>query len=166
SAPHLSVFLYLLPHPPPTSPLFPYTTLFRSSPGPAGRAACPPACRGSPRPRARTGSPRPPRSRDRAGRSRTRRRARSLSRLQIVRGGDRDGARLGVGVQRRPHEAVDDGARMGDAQLLEQKGERLLQVGRHGLAHGGGKIPQPPLERPDRLLAGLVSELLLGVALL
>src|SRR3989440_7528657 len=43
---------------------------------------------------------------------------------------------------------------------------RLLQVGRHGLAHGGGKIPQPPLERPDRLLAGLVSELLLGVALL
>src|SRR2546421_8895891 len=36
---------------------------------------------------------------------------------------------------------------------------RLLQVGRHGLAHGGGKIPQPPLERPDRLQIGRAQRL-------
>src|SRR3989454_11209449 len=69
-------------------------------------------------------------------------------------------------LRRWPHVAVHDGARVGHAQLLEQERERPLEVGADRAAHVFGKIPQPPLERSDRLLAALVDELLLGIALL
>ena len=52
------------------------------------------------------------------------------------------------------------------AQLLEEKGERLLEIGADRGADLGRQIPEPALERPDRFLAALVDELLFGVALL
>src|SRR2546426_6795990 len=69
-------------------------------------------------------------------------------------------------LRRWPHVAVHDSARVGHAQLLEQERERPLEVGADRAAHVFGKIPQLPLERSDRLLAALVDELLLGIALL
>src|SRR2546429_6350536 len=53
-----------------------------------------------------------------------------------------------------------------DTELLEQEREVFLEVGRDRAADVGGHIPNAPLEPPDRLLAALVVELLLGVPLL
>src|SRR6266566_6233195 len=117
-------------------------------------------------PRERTGSPAPPRSPRRTGTARTRCSARSLARLEVVGRRHRDGARLRVRLERRPHEPIGDRPRVGHAQLLEQERERLLEVGADGRPHVGGQVPQALLERTDRLLATLVVELLLGIALL
>src|SRR3989475_7221679 len=147
-------------------------------PGHAAPAACPPDDDASRcPPRARTGSRSPPPRPSRAGTRRTpprprcprcprHPRARSFARLQVVRRRDRHRPRCGMRLQRWPHVAVRDGARVGHAQLLEQERERPLEVGADRAAHVFGKIPQPPLERSDRLLAALVDELLLGIALL
>src|SRR5437870_11873888 len=51
-------------------------------------------------------------------------------------------------------------------ELLEQEREGPLEIGRDRAADVGGQIPHAPLEGPDRLLAALVVELLLGVPLL
>src|SRR6266496_2838659 len=122
------------------------------------------------RPRARTGSRRPPRPPARRGTPRTSPcpplRARSFARLEVVRRVGRHRPRRRVGLQRRLDVPVHRRARARDAQLLEQKRERLLQVCPDPLAHVFGEIPHPPLERPHRLLAALVDELLLGGALL
>src|SRR3989441_10256460 len=147
-------------------------------PGHAAPAACPPDDDASRcRPRARTGNRSPPPRPSRAGTRRTpprprcprcprHPRGRSFARLQVVRRRDRHRPRCGMRLQRRPHVAVHDGARVSHAQLLEQERERPLEVGADRAAHVFGKIPQPPLERSDRLLAALVDELLLGIALL
>src|SRR3989441_5271800 len=147
-------------------------------PGHAAPAACPPDHHASRRPpRTRTGSRSPPPRPSRAGTRRTpprprcprcprHPRGRSFARLQVVRRRDRHRPRCGMRLQRWPHVAVHDGARVSHAQLLEQERERPLEVGADRAAHVFGKIPQPPLERSDRLLAALVDELLLGIALL
>src|SRR6266704_706954 len=150
--------------------------------GHAAPAASRPADGASPCPlRARTGNRSPPRRPSRAGTRRTPSRprprphlrrcphrchARSFARLQVIRRRDRHRPWRGMRLERRLHVAVHDGARVGDAQLLEQERERPLEVGGDRAARAFGKIPQPPLERSDRLLAALVDELLLGVALL
>src|SRR5206468_10630900 len=122
--------------------------------------ACATAWCGTPHPaRARTGTraPRPgPRP---AGRGRTLRPARSFSGLQIVRGRHRHRARLRVRLERRLDVAVGDRARPGDPELLEQKGERLLEVGRDRGTHVRRQVPHAALEGPDRLLAALVVKL-------
>src|SRR5438552_1205921 len=114
----------------------------------------------------RTGSPAPPRSPRRTGTARTRCSARSLARLEVVGCRHGDGARLRVRLERRPHEPIGDRPRVGHAQLLEQERERLLEVGGDGGPDIAGQVPQALLERTDRLLATLVVELLLGIALL
>src|SRR5438067_8814996 len=134
--------------------------------GRAIRAACGTASCGSLPPRGRTGTRAPPRSRRRTGTPQTRSRARSFARLQVVRSGHRHRAGPRMGLERRLDPAVDRAARVGDAQLLEQEGERVLEVPRDRRPHVRWEVPQAPLERPDRLLAALVDELLLGVALL
>jgi len=53
-----------------------------------------------------------------------------------------------------------------DVELLEQKGESALQVGGDRRADVLVQRPEVALERPDRLLPGLVVELLRGVAAL
>src|SRR5438552_777438 len=150
--------------------------------GHAAPAASRPADGASPcPPRARTGNRSPPLRPSRAGTRRTpgrprprprprrcphRYHARSFARLQVIRRRDRHRPWHGMRLERRLHVAVHDGARVGDAQLLEQERERPLEVGGDRAACAFGKIPQPPLERSDRLLAALINELLLGVALL
>src|SRR6059036_1050699 len=135
--------------------------------GRATRAACATAWCGTPRPaRARTGSRAPPADPGPAETARTPRPARSLAGLQIIRRGYRYRTWLGVRLQRRLDEAVGDRACARDTELLEQEREVLLEVGRDRAADVGGQIPHAPLERPDRLLAALVIELLLGVPLL
>src|SRR6266516_2399279 len=137
----------------------------------SGPQTCATLCAGcSCRPRARTGSRPRPRPPARRGNRRTSPcpplRARSFARLEVVRGVGRDGPRRRVGLQRRLDVPVHRRARARDAQLLEQEGERFLEVSPDRLAHVFGEIPHPPLERPYRFLAALVDELLLGVALL
>src|SRR5205809_7543246 len=151
--------------PPPARPAhWPFRRRASSSPRIYGTlcAAC--SCR----PRARTGTRPPPRPPARRGRPRTTRRlrARSFARLEVVRRVSRYRARRRVGLQRRFHKPIHRRARTGDAQLLEQERERLLQVGPDRPAHVFGKIPHAPLERPHCFLAALVDELLLVVALL
>src|SRR5205807_1858350 len=131
------------------------------------RAACATVWYGTPRPaRARTGSRAPPPDPGPAETARTPRPARSLAGLQIIRRGYRYRTWLGVRLQRRLDEAVGDRACARDTELLEQEREVFLEVGRDRAADVGGQIPHAPLERPDRLLAALVVELLLGVPLL
>src|SRR5205807_7247769 len=131
------------------------------------RAACATVWYGTPRPaRARTGSRAPPPDPGPAETARTPRPARSLAGLQIIRRGYRYRTWLGVRLQRRLDEAVGDRACARDPELLEQEREVLLEVGRDRAAAVGGQIPHAPLERPARLLAALVVELLLGVPLL
>src|SRR5438105_3058169 len=134
---------------------------------PRARARGAPAWCATPRrPRERTGIPATPRSPRRTGTARIPCSARSLARLQVVGGRHRDRARLRVRLQRRPYEPIGDGTRVGHAQLLEQEGERLLEVGGDGRPDIARQVPQAPFERTDRLLAALVVELLLRVALL
>src|SRR5437016_13516310 len=131
------------------------------------RAACATAWSGTPRPaRARTGSRAPPPDPGPAETARTPRPARSLAGIYIIRRGYRYRTWLGVRLQRRLDEAVGDRACARDTELLEQERRVLLEVGRDRAAAVGGQIPHAPLERPDRLLAALVVELLFGVPLL
>src|SRR6266567_4664581 len=135
--------------------------------GRATRAACGTAWCGTPRrARARTGSRAPLPDPGPAGTARTPRPARSLAGLQIIRRRYRYRTWLRVRLQRRLDEAVGDRACARDPELLEQEREVLLEVGRDRAADVGGQIPHAPLERPDRFLAALVVELLLGVPLL
>src|SRR5436309_1326743 len=133
----------------------------------ATRAACATAWCGRPRPaRARTGTRARPPDPGQAGTARTPRPVRSFSRLQVIGRGHGDRAGLRVGLERRLDVAVGDRARPGDAELLEEKGEGLLEVGRDRGADVRRQVPQAPLERADRLLAALVVELLFGIPLL
>src|SRR5690348_3008061 len=77
--------------------------------------------------------------------------ARSFTRLHVVGRCDRDRARLRVRLQRGLDVAIGDGARIGDTQLLEQEGKRLLQIGRDGGPHVRRHVPQAALEGPDGL---------------
>src|SRR5882672_6128851 len=134
----------------------------------AGCAGACPVCGGCHhRPRAQTGSPRPPRRRCQAETTRTPPPScdRSFTRLGVVRRGHEGGARGRVGVEGWLHVLVGRLAGPLHAQLLEQEGERLLEVGPDGRPHALRQIPEPLLEGPDRLLAALIEELLLGVAL-
>src|SRR5436853_138322 len=69
-------------------------------------------------------------------------------------------------LQRRLDVAVGQRARVGDAELPEQEGERLLEVGGDRGADVRRQVPQAPFERADGFLAALVVELLLGVSFL
>src|SRR5687767_3606412 len=65
-----------------------------------------------------------------------------------------------------PYPARDDLPRALDAQLLEEEREPPLERVADRFAGAGGEVPQLRLEGADRLLAGLVEELALGLALL
>src|SRR3954468_13273408 len=127
-------------------------------------------CAASSRPArwARTRIPPPRRARCRRGRTQSRpphRYGRSFARLRVVRRRHQRRTGRRVGREFRFHVAVGQRARSLDAQLLEQEGERLLEIRADGSAHIGRQIPEASLERTDRFLAALIDELLLGVAL-
>src|SRR4029079_4322706 len=60
--------------------------------------------------------------------------------------------------------AVDQLARAGDTELVEEVAELRTQVAGDLRGMLVGERPELALERPDRLLPGLVEELLLGLA--
>ena len=68
-------------------------------------------------------------------------------------------------VEFRFHVPIRDRPRALHPQLLEQECERLLEIGADARANVLGQVPEATLERADRLLATLVEELLLAVAL-
>src|SRR5512141_2217852 len=70
----------------------------------------------------------------------------------------KSGGRLDVSRHEIP------GAR--DAELFEEKGELLLERVADRLPRSGREVPELLFEPPDRLLAGLVEKLTLGLALL
>src|SRR5574337_2086064 len=69
-----------------------------------------------------------------------------------------------VMLHRRLHVTVHEPRRAVHVELLEQEREGALQVRRDGGPDVGGKRPDVALEGSDRLLPGLVVELLVGVA--
>src|SRR6266699_3979073 len=154
-------------------PLQPRGALAPRPPSPrrrrAGCAAASTAC-GACRPRlqAQTESPPPPRRRYPAGtpRTRSRPRGRSFTRLGVVRGRHQRGAGGGVRGEGWLHALVGRLAGPLHAQLLEQEGEGFLEISPDRRAHALRQVPEPLLEGPDRLLAALIEELLLGIALL
>src|SRR5262245_53727394 len=64
------------------------------------------------------------------------------------------------------HQLADHGLRAADRELGEQEGELLLERAGDRVADLGGEAPQLALEHAERLLAGLVEKLLVGVAAL
>src|SRR5262249_37994764 len=75
-----------------------------------------------------------------------------------------------VGERERPRherrELADHGLGAADRELGEQEGELLLQRAADRLADLGRQAPQLALVHAQRLLAGLVEELLVGVGAL
>src|SRR5882762_48895 len=106
------------------------------------------------------------RARSRTGTRQTHHSARSFTRLRVIWRRHQRRPRRGVGIELRLDVLVRRRPRALHAQLLEQERERFLEIRPDRRANVGGKIPEPPLERSDRLLAALVDELFLGVAFL
>ena len=66
----------------------------------------------------------------------------------------------------RRHVAIHDGPRAADAQLVEEEAELVAQMAGNLVGRRLGQVPQLRLERTNRLLPGLVEELLLGLPVL
>src|SRR6266568_6478258 len=160
-------------HPPPRPPSPLPATPAPRPPSPrrrragcAGASTVCGACRR--RLRAQTESPPARRRRYPAGTPRTRSLppGRSFTRLGVVGGGDEGRARRRMRIEGRLDVFVRGLARALHAQFLEQERERPLEIGPDGRPHVLWEIPHAPLVGADHLLAALVDELLLGVALL
>src|SRR5262245_4372285 len=74
------------------------------------------------------------------------------------------GAEARERVRDRRGVLLGHGASAGGAQPLDQEAELVLERLADLAAYRGGHRPQFALERPQRLLAGLVEELLVGIA--
>src|SRR5665647_1235892 len=92
---------------------------------------------------------------------------RSLSSVRIVgRGLHRDAPGDAAALFRRRDEALDRVRGPANAQLLEEEAEGLVVRERDLRLHVLRQVPELALEGAERLLAALVVELLIGVALL
>src|SRR5690348_3553490 len=89
-----------------------------------------------------------------------------FARLGVVRRrGHRDCrfARYRTMLQRRLHIPRDSRRCSTHGELVEEKSEFLVVGGREGCLHGVRQVPEATLERTERLLSGLVEELLIRI---
>src|SRR6266576_2837390 len=114
----------------------------------------------------RTGSRRPRRARSRTERPRNHHHARSFAGLRVIGSGHERRPWRRMGIELGFDILVGHRPRALHAQLLEQERERLFEIGTDPGADVVGQIPEAPFEGSNRLLAALVEELLLTVALL